>query len=121
MTWYVSIKLLEWMIWSGIALYFLVWGCFLKRRSFWLSLSLAVAFFVFGGADFIEYFTKGRFPAWLWAWKIAGGLTVFALLLVDDYQKRGPVALSRWRFAFAGLILILTACCIWINNKGGNP
>ena len=111
-TWYVVIKLGEWVIWSGIGAYFLI-GTFLGyERPRWLYVSLAVAFFIFGMADFIEYFTNGTFPWWLWAWKIAGGLTLFALLITRDYVKRGRVALAPWRFVAAGTILAVAVICM---------
>ena len=72
-TWYVAIKLGEWVIWSGIGIYFLIQTFRYHARPRWLYLALAVAFFVFGLADFIEYFTNGTFPWWLRDWKIAGG------------------------------------------------
>jgi hypothetical protein len=111
-TWYVFIKLGEWVIWSAIGLYFLFQAVLGHARPRWLYLSLALAFFVFGMADFIEYFTNGTFPWWLWAWKIVGGLTLFALLVVRDYVKRGRAALTPWRFVTAAFILGLAVYCI---------
>jgi len=110
-TWYVAIKLAEWCIWSSIGLFFLFQAYRAKGRSRWLGFSLAAAFFVFGGADFIEYFTNGTFPWWLWTWKIMGGLALFTLLVARDYVNRGPVALAPWRFMAAAAILSLTLYC----------
>jgi hypothetical protein len=111
-TWYVAIKLGEWVIWSAIGIYFLVRTYRYRDQPRWLYFSLALAFFVFGMADFIEYFTSGTFPWWLWAWKISGGLILFALLVTRDYVRRGRVALAPWRFLAAGLIFALTIYCI---------
>ncbi len=111
-TWYVAIKLGEWVIWSGIGIFFLVQTFLGRERPIWLYLSLAAAFFVFGLADFIEYFTNGTFPWWLWVWKIGGGLTLFALLVTRDYVKRGRIALAPWRFVAAAIILILALICV---------
>jgi len=110
--WYVAIKLGEWVIWSGIGIYFLIQTFRYQARPRWLYLALATAFFVFGLADFIEYFTNGTFPWWLWVWKIAGGLVLFALLVVRDYVKRGLPALAPWRFFAAGFILLQAIYCI---------
>jgi hypothetical protein len=60
-SWYVAVKLGEWVIWSGIAIYFLVRAFRYKEQPLWLYLALAVAFFVFGMADFIEYFNQWNF------------------------------------------------------------
>jgi len=111
-TWYVAIKLGEWVIWTGIGIFFLTKALLSQERPLWLYLSLAAAFFVFGLADFIEYFTNGTFPWWLWVWKIAGGLMLFALLVTRDYVKRGRVALAPWRFIAAALILLLAVICV---------
>jgi hypothetical protein len=112
LTWYVAIKLGEWVIWSGIGLYFLGKAFGGRENPRWLYLALAAAFFVFGLADFIEYFTNGTFPWWLWVWKIGGGLILFALLVTRDYVKRGHVALAPWRFAAAAVILGLAVICV---------
>ena len=112
LTWYVAIKLGEWIIWSAIGAFFLVQTLRGQARPRWLYLALAAAFFVFGLADFIEYFTNGTFPWWLWAWKILGGLVLFALLMVRDYVKRGRVALAPWRFVAAAFILVLAGYCV---------
>src|SRR5579871_6287329 len=109
-TWYVAIKLAEWVIWSALGFFFLVQAC-RGRETLWLGFALAAAFCVFGGADFIEYFTNGAFPWWLWAWKIGSGLTLFALLVTRDYVHRGAVALAPWRFLAASAILSLTLYC----------
>ena len=111
-TWYVAIKLGEWVIWTGISIYLLVATFFGQARPRWLYVLLAAAFFVFGLADFIEYFTNGTFPWWLWAWKIGGGLTLFALLVTRDYIKRGRVALAPWRFVAAAAILAIALVCM---------
>jgi hypothetical protein len=111
-TWYVAIKLGEWVIWSGIGVFFLVKTLFGRERPAWLYLLLAAAFFIFGLADFIEYFTKSTFPWWLWVWKIGGGLTLFALLVTRDYVKRGRIALAPWRFVAAAAILVLALICV---------
>jgi hypothetical protein len=111
-TWYVAIKLGEWVIWTGIAIYFLVRTFRYRDKPRWLYLSLAAAFFVFGLADFIEYFTNGTFPWWLWAWKIGGGLVLFALLVTRDYYLRGRAALAPWRFVAAGGILAMALYCV---------
>jgi hypothetical protein len=111
-TWYVAIKLGEWVIWSAIGIYFLARGILGREKPLVLSLALAAAFFVFGMADFIEYFTNGTFPWWLWAWKIAGGLALFALLVTRDYYQRGAEALAPWRFWAAAVILLLAIYCI---------
>jgi len=111
-TWYVAIKLGEWVIWTGIGIFFLVQALSAHEKPLWLYLALAAAFFVFGLADFIEYFTDGTFPWWLWVWKIGGGLTVFALLVVRDYFKRGRRALAPWRFIAAAVILVLAVICV---------
>ena len=110
--WYVTIKLGEWIIWSGIGIYFLLQALLYQAHPRWLYLALATAFFVFGFADFIEYFTNGTFPWWLWAWKIIGGLVLFALLVTRDYVQRGRPALSPWRFVAAAVILALALVCI---------
>ncbi len=110
-TWYVTIKLGEWVIWSGIGGYFLARAFSRLEQPGWLNLALATAFFVFGLADFIEYFTNGTFPWWLWVWKIGGGLTLFGLLIAYDYFKRGHVALVPWRFGAAGAILAMAIVC----------
>ena len=105
--WYVAIKLGEAIIWGGLAVHFI-----LKRsKMIWLSFSIAGALLFFGSADFIEYFTRGLFPWWLWVWKITGGLILFGLLVADDYYKRGAVALSPWRFAAAMIILAIAVEC----------
>jgi hypothetical protein len=109
--WYVAVKLTEWLIWWGIGLTYLIKGINSKARLSWIYLSLAAAFFVFGAADFIEYFTKGHFPWWLWVWKIVGGLVLFGLLVVNDYYKRGVAALSPWRFLAALVILVMAIEC----------
>jgi hypothetical protein len=111
-TWYVAIKLGEWVIWSGIGIFFLVKTWCGQERPLWLYLALAAAFLVFGFADFIEYFTNGTFPWWLWVWKIGGGLTLFALLVTRDYVKRGRAALAPWRFVAAAVILTLAVICV---------
>jgi hypothetical protein len=110
--WYVAIKLGEWIVWSAIGIYFLVQTFRYQAQPRWLYLGLAIAFFVFGLADFIEYFTNGTFPWWLWAWKIIGGLVLFALLVTRDYVKRGRPALAPWRFFAAGFILLMAVYCI---------
>jgi hypothetical protein len=110
-TWYVDIKLTEWCIWSAIGIFFLVQAYFPNIQPRWLCLALAAAFLFFGGADFIEYFTNGTFPWWLWAWKITGGLALFALLIIRDYVKRGRTALAPWRFIAAAFILSLAIFC----------
>ncbi len=110
--WYVAIKMAEWIIWSGIGIYFLVQTFRYQAKPRWLYFALAMAFFVFGMADFIEYFTNGTFPWWLWAWKIVGGLTLFGLLVTHDYTKRGCVALAPWRFMAAAAILMLALYCV---------
>ena len=111
-TWYVAIKLGEWVIWTSIAIFFFVKTIFGVERPRWLYLSLSAAFFIFGLADFIEYFTNGTFPWWLWVWKIGGGLTLFALLVTRDYVKRGRAALAPWRFVAAAVILVLAVICV---------
>jgi hypothetical protein len=111
-TWYGAIKLGEWVIWSAIASYFLVQTLQGRAHPHSLYFALAAAFFIFGLADFIEYFTNGTFPWWLWAWKIISGLTLFGLLLTRDYIKRGRVALAPWRFIAAVMILLLAGYCI---------
>ncbi len=111
-SWYVAIKLGEWVIWSGIAIYFLIQVFQNHSQPRWLYLALACAFFVFGMADFIEYFTSGTFPWWLWVWKIGGGLVLFGLLVARDYVMRGRVALAPWRFVAAGFILGLAVYCV---------
>ena len=44
-TWYVAIKLGEWVVWSGIGIYFLIKTFIGQERPLWLYLSLAAAFF----------------------------------------------------------------------------
>jgi hypothetical protein len=110
-TWYVAVKLGEWVIWSGIGIFFVIKNFVGLEQPRWLYLALAGAFFVFGLADFIEYFTNGTFPWWLWVWKIGGGLTLFGLLMTHDYFKRGRVSLAPWRFIAAGCILAMALVC----------
>jgi hypothetical protein len=110
-SWYVLIKLVEWVIWWGIGFYFLTRAFRPESRNPKIKCAVAIGFFIFGGADFIEYFTAGRLPWWLWVWKIVGGLILFGLLVIDDYFKRGSVALSPWRFVAATVILAMALSC----------
>jgi len=97
-SWYVALKLGEWVIWWAIGIAYIIKSLKATTKQPWISRSLALGFFVFGVADLIEYFTRGSFPWWLWVWKIAGGLALFTLLIIDDYYKRGSKALAPWRF-----------------------
>lgn len=113
--WYVTIKLGEWVIWTGIALFFFT-KMLNARHLRWVNGALALAFLFFGLADFIEYFTRGSFPWWLWAWKITGGLILFFLLLLRDYKIRGKAALTPWRFLAALVILGMALVCIFLEQ-----
>jgi hypothetical protein len=115
-SWYVTIKMMEWLIWFGVGFYYLK-IFFTSDRASWVHPLLASAFFIFGLADFVEYFTRGHFPWWLWIWKIAGGLTLFGLLIIDDYYRRGTAALSPWRFVAALIILAMAVECWWLSSR----
>ncbi len=110
-SWYVLIKLVEWVIWWGIGFYLLFRAFQPDSPNPKIKGAVALGFFIFGGADFIEYFTAGRLPWWLWVWKIVGGLLLFGLLVADDYNKRGAVALAPWRFVAATIILSMALIC----------
>ena len=116
-TWYVSIKLAEWVIWWGIGVYCLVKALTSKTRKAGIQFGLGLAFIFFGLGDFVEYFTAGRLPWWLWTWKITGGLTLFGLLVASDYYKRGAAALSPWRFIAASIILAIAFVCWWLSSQ----
>ena len=116
-TWYVSIKLAEWVIWWGIGVYCFVKALSPKTRQPGIQIGLGLAFIFFGLGDFVEYFTAGRLPWWLWTWKITGGLTLFGLLVASDYYKRGVSALSPWRFIAAAIILAIAFYCWWLSSQ----
>jgi hypothetical protein len=116
-SWYVAIKLTEWVIWWGIGIYCFIKAYSPKARQPGIQIGLGLAFIFFGFGDFIEYFTAGRLPWWLWTWKIVGGLILFGLLVADDYHKRGAPALSPWRFTAAAFILTMAFICWWFSSQ----
>jgi hypothetical protein len=119
MSWYVAIKMGEAVIWLSCCLFF-VWKSIVTRPFAYHLLVLAAAFLIFGLADAVEYVTNGKLPWWLWAWKIAGGLNLFAWLMVDDYMRRGRAALAPYRFIAAGVILLWAIFnMIWAQKVGG--
>ncbi len=97
---YVAIKMAEAVIWLSCASFFFV-KSFRMPVFHWIYPALGFGFLYFGLADAVEYITAGRLPWWLWAWKISGGLTLFGLLVTEDYVRRGAVALAPYRFVAA--------------------
>ena len=109
---YIAIKMAEAVIWLSCASYF-----FLKsvraNKFHWIYPALGFGFLYFGLADAVEYVTAGKLPWWLWAWKISGGLALFGLLVMEDYVKRGVVALAAYRFVAAAFVLALAIICMF--------
>jgi hypothetical protein len=106
---YVLFNQCECLIWWAFGAYFVYLVAVKRHRGRLLGpeLALIVGFFFFGLSDYVESNDAAGLTTYLWIWKIANGITLFALLIWRDYAMRGPVALAWWRFAAAGVVLAL--------------